>query len=208
MVRAPKTLNLDDYADQFETASSWVPFDLLEAMRLKGYTVNIKNQYNRRGLLAQGKKGKGFRAFTKNKHAYMARNDRGDEFAHEFGHQVDAFFSGNKIDRGAWTNKAFVGKDRDGYRKFFNKLRGSSKGTYTNGDGQFWRDNWLRDYEGRIYPNSPDGLEFWAMNCQRYSLHRAGKTVKGIATWDQVKRRYPDMAKYIEDLFERDFIKG
>jgi hypothetical protein len=29
-----------------------------------------------------------------------------------------------------------------------------------------------------------------------------------VHTWDQVKRRYPDMAKYIEDMFGKDFTRG
>jgi hypothetical protein len=207
MVRLPKALKIEDFAERIEDASRWVPYDVLVAMRQRNYTVNIKNRWARGGTKAP--KGKGFRAHANNKHSYLAKDDTGDVFAHEFAHQIDAFFSGNNIDRGAWTNKAFIGKMREGYKKFFHKYRTNQKGIYSNGDGEFWKDNWLNNYEGRIYKwagKESDGLEFWAMNCQRYAMHKAGKNIPGLAPWGMTKRRYPELAKFIENLFEGDFM--
>lgn len=167
MVRAPKNFDLAEYERQIREASGWVPYDVLEEMRLRGYTVHIRNVRRSK-----------FRAYAQNKHSYVAMDDEGWVFAHEYAHQVDAFFSGGKIDRGSWTNKDFVGggaKAREGYKGIFAARRYDTKGVYKNGDGEFWRDNWINDYEGRIYRRRDgvsDGLEFWSMNCQRYAGYR------------------------------------
>jgi hypothetical protein len=169
MVRAPKSVDVSTgaFGLRFRKASGWVPFDVLEDMRRKGYTVNVNNR-----LALTSKNKGGFRAHAKNKHSYLAKDDTGTVFAHEYGHQIDAFFSGGRIDRGSWTNRDFVpAKAKAGYKRIFERLRGDTRGTYGNGDGEFWRDNWLHDYEGRIY-NHGEGLEFWAMNCQRYADYR------------------------------------
>jgi hypothetical protein len=210
MVRAPKNFDLTKYEGRFREASGWVPYDVLEEMRFKGYTVNIKN----------AKRSK-FRAYADNKHSYIAMDDDGWVFAHEYAHQIDAFFGGGKLDRGSWTNKDFVGasaKAREGYKGIFRKHRAETKGVYRNGDGEYWRDNWIDDYEGRIYKRRDgvsDGLEFWSMNCQRYAGYRhalaegSGEASAAlISRWGAVKRRYPDMADLIERLFGGDFARG
>ena len=41
-----------------------------------------------------------------------------------------------------------------------------------NGDGKYWKDNWINNYEGRIYDSGGPGQEWWSMNCQRYSKYK------------------------------------
>lgn len=171
MVRAPGNIDITTKAFQqrFRMASSWVPFNVLEDMRLKGYRVNIKNR-----LARNPGNPRGFRAYAKARESFVAKNANGTTHAHEFGHLVDTFFSGGNIDRGQWVNRDFVGGALiDGYKPIFNSLRSNVRGEFPNGDGEFWCGPWIKDYEGRIYSRSmrrrSDGLEFWAMNCQRYA---------------------------------------
>jgi hypothetical protein len=196
MVKAPYAIDITtaEWEERIRHASGWVPMDVLEDMRRQGYRMNVRKL---KALTPSNKKG--FRSFAKNKQSWVAMDTKADVMAHEFGHQVDAFFSGGSVSRGRWTNRDFVhAKEAGGYKGIFGRLRGNTRGTYDNGDGQFWRDNWLNNYEGRIYKyagGEVDGLEFWAMNCQRYSTYRHALVEGYDAAVERAKAAAAEAAK-------------
>jgi hypothetical protein len=171
----PKDVDLSDYETHIRMASGGVPFDTLERMRLKGYDVQIMKASR-----------KDFRAVAAGKHIMVARDNKPEDWAHEVGHTLDSFFSGDDIDRDVWTNKKYAGaENREGYKGIFHSLRKKKRGTYKNGDGELWLGNWISNYEGRIYRKKnafvagavgiaaeAHGLEFWAMNSQRYATYK------------------------------------
>jgi SPP1 gp7 family putative phage head morphogenesis protein len=79
------------------------------------------------------------------------------------------------------------------------------KGTYTNGDGDYWLDDWIDDYEGRIYlsPDVGDGSEWISMNAQRYQEYVDGLNVKYDKILDDAKR----LAESSHDQDIRDYYK-
>jgi hypothetical protein len=81
--------------------------------------------------------------------------------------------------------------------KLFDVQKRDGRGTYSNGDGQYFVGNWLNQYEGRIYEHSSgQGIEFWAMNMQRYTRYRAG-----FGRYDdQVKKYRKDLAGFQKSL--------
>jgi len=99
-------------------------------------------------------------------------------FAHEYGHGVDKWLSGQSSSWGSdsgrlWTDNMIASrKDAKLYRKLFDKQKTGQIGTYANGDGEYWVGDWIRDYEGRIYGGRTGrtvGEQFWAMGSQRYA---------------------------------------
>jgi hypothetical protein len=132
-------------------------------------------------------------------------DDFGDVVAHELAHAVDAMMSQGGYgltkygDTGlAWLNEGNIPgwKSRDKLRGFFVKQTNGAKGVYANGDGAYYKGNWMTNYEGRDYGRgshridafwkgeAEKGLEtignqFWAMNVQRYNkaYTKAAKSV-------------------------------
>jgi hypothetical protein len=121
-----------------------------------------------------------------------------------------------------WGNTPFGSTEEGKFlREYFKKQhKGFGKGVYDNGDGLYWKDNWLDDYEGRIYDHSRPGAagqEFWTMNVQRYARFRGTKSTTAasvqewaqrVATrqWERVHERYPELARFIERKFSKDFV--
>ncbi len=115
--------------------------------------------------------------------------------AHEFAHAIDAMM-GNGA-RGSWGETGFVWKNEGRYvgakerkkvRSLFKQETNGQIGKYTNGDGNYYKGNWIKDYEGRIYEGPKQqigsftlkaadveelldtiGEQFFAMNSQRYN---------------------------------------
>ena len=105
----------------------------------------------------------------------LAKNDTGKTLGHELGHAIDGLFEGEGHDGANWGRfkSRFVSKEDGGnFRGWFKKQHSGKIGTYKNGDGDFFRDNWISDYEGRIYRGRGTGQEWWAMNCERYSDYK------------------------------------
>ena len=103
--------------------------------------------------------------------------------SHEFGHGLDHLYATRRghsflgHSGGQWVDNAYVtAKEGDDYIAWFTKQRApynNVKKAYTNGDGWYWEDNWLHNYEGRIYEyrGAGTGAEWIAMNSQRYSAY-------------------------------------
>jgi len=166
------------------------PLDVLDTLREKGVKINWHNSYNR-AWWGQN---------TSNKVEVFA-NDGYVTVAHEVGHAVDDVIFGAKHDlyqvggSGTgfrWTNNPWV-KAEDGKRLagVYKSIHTKEIGTYTNGDGNYWKDNWIRDYEGRIYPwkGGTDGPEWWTMNCQRYAEY-----LNKASTYDKILAGYRERA--------------
>jgi hypothetical protein len=194
-----------DYWSDLKTrrALKWMPTDLLIELRAKGLKIRIHDLTEddlRAFFRAQGKLNVG--------EVHMARTDRPDELAHELAHAVDALFSKGKGTGMKWGKSAFSTVDEGDFLRDFYKLqhKGYKQGTYSNGDGKYWKDNWLSDYEGRIYKGRQPGAvgqEFWAMNVQRYAIYRDGGNP---SHWRAVQKRYPQVAAFIEKKFGQEFI--
>lgn len=140
---------------------------------------------------------------------------RGDNYtvvAHEVAHAIDALMSTGFKGFGhtgfVWKNDCpYIAKmARDKLRKAYAKHHKLKRGTYHNGDGQYWENNWIDDYEGRIYIRDmhnvgttseaiinkmPVAQEWWSMNVERYSgVMRAGR------------RKYDEQVRYIKERLE------
>jgi len=122
---------------------------------------------------------------------YLADADYYDVVAHELSHAIDSLmgsnFNGNWARTGlAWkNNNVFVKPEmRDNLRAWFKRQDNKGLGTYTNGDGKYFKGQWIHNYEGRLYEGRWNYIhatgeevkqmrgiaqEWWAMNIQRYS---------------------------------------
>ena len=228
----------------------FLPIDLLGEMKDLGWSINVRKKYIRAH----------HRAATKSCHLYIGSDS--STYTHEFAHAMDDFFG--KLDKeytgfrkrmgGAWEDSEWVRKsDGDNFRAWFNKQHTGEKGKYGNKDGYYWRDNWITDYEGRIYDGGNDGIEWWSMNMERYGRYRKklDETREGIARrmkvlsspdnydlkkvqdayddlkywdkigwgkkgstaftyyeWDTVKKHYPELSEFIEELFNTEFLSS
>lgn len=166
-----------------EGIANWVPADLLMEMEANGYTMKVWADDS------------AFRAFFNSnaKLCEFGRNSAYDVYGHEFAHAIDDFFSRKEV-RGftkrhgiglhgrtglQWHGNRYVnGVDGDDLRASFKSLTSGTKGQYTNGDGFYWKDNWIDNYEGRIYERAggDKGVEWWSMNGQRYAQYRRAIT--------------------------------
>jgi len=120
---------------------------------------------------------------------------------HEFSHAVDSFNCstgfGFSSDYGYWKNGKYVTeKEGASYRSWFNKQHSGEKGVYKNGDGNFWKDNWVSNYEGRIYTDFSIGEEWWAVNNERYMMYRRELLDYEI----ELSRRITRVKAYTDDL--------
>lgn len=159
--------------------ANWVPADLIADMEASGYRIVMHNRTDR--------------AFFRSSDNLCAlfKNNAYDVYGHEFSHAIDDFMS-RIIPRGfsqaaykpvrggvgtgfKWQNNRYVTNAEGAeLRGSFKSLHSTTKGKYTNGDGYFWEDNWIDNYEGRIYERvgGDTGIEWWAMNGQRYCKYR------------------------------------
>jgi len=128
-------------------------------------------------------------------------------------------------------------------------LKSGRVGYFDNGDGSYWKNNWLDSYEGRIYEHQLNrgsvGVEWWSMNCERYATYRqrlieyeqkvdkakreweaakkrsakkahidrmkekyeklkaegADSYAARSSKWDKVRKRYPELARFMEESF-------
>jgi len=156
-------------------------------------------------------------------------NSNSSVVSHELAHAIDSLAANGF--RGGFGETGFVWRDGGKYlgskerkkvRSFFAKQHNGSVGVYGNGDGKYFKNGWINDYEGRIYNRSdqnvadighnvkklePMGQEFWSMNVQRYAnARKKTSNLLGLDTsnyeWNRVRKKYPEMAEFIEWFFE------
>jgi len=155
-------------------------------------SYRLLSELDRSGLKVQWSSGKGRAGWIREKNSvFLFKNDYSEVIAHEVGHAVDSLMANGF--RGGFEQSGFIWKNdcpyipkgsRDKLRDSFDRHHiGNQKGVYSNGDGEYWKNNWIKDYEGRIYNRlSQDvsgfgkdaeflhsiGDEWWSMNVQRY----------------------------------------
>lgn len=134
-------------------AARWIPYDVLADMQSQGYRLRVS--------------GKNIRPYNSEMTSHVNIDSPYDTISHEFSHAYDYYRGG----------KTFTGRpwEKGAYQDIYHKLRAEAKGTYPNGDGEFWLGPWKDPYEGRIYSlpmGQSDGVEFWGVNCQRYAKYR------------------------------------
>lgn len=189
-------------------ATDHIPTDIMtEMIDWQGYTFTISGKQNLRAS---------FRSRDKTSFVTMkGRNGNVDAFAHEWGHAVDDFFSRRGGYVGDYLNGmtglhwedgiekvAYVTKrDAQDMRIAFKSHTSGEIGTYASGDGKFYKDNWMEDYEGRIYDKGGIGQEWWAMNMSRLNgFHRA--KIKHANVWKKlpdIERAGISMEEYVTD---------
>jgi hypothetical protein len=122
--------------------------------------------------------------------------DTAEIVAHEMGHMVDGFFSRSGLGfegraMGQWKDSAYVSrKEGSAYRSWYKNQHSGKRGTFKNGDGEFWKNNWIENYEGRIYRGGV-GEQWFAMNNQYYWKYKT--------RYD----RYPDELKELKKLLPK-----
>jgi hypothetical protein len=172
-------------------ASNWLPVDVLYNLETKG-TFTIRN-ISKRKLRAH---------YDEAWECILAKDDTGITFAHELSHLVDGSFYEQGFSPGKtgfrWTDGKFVTKeDGDKLSRLFKNHHSGRKGKYTNGDGFFWEDNWINNYEGRIYGGGGTGQEWWAVNCERYADYRYRLSVSYDIT---VEKQIADITRFKKEL--------
>lgn len=175
----------------FEKATEWIPYDLLNDMKYERYVFDISDSKTLRASF-----------MSDIKMCRVAANDGYDIWAHELSHAVDDFLADNKGTGFIWRDTTRYGDadEAETLRRWFDKQHSGTTGTYKNGDGDFWRDNWINNYEGRIYTGravKARGQEWWAMNCQRYSKYRYQL---GQGLDKRLASLADDVARYAEEI--------
>ena len=169
-----ETKDYDKHFKKLKQGAEYIPYDILKALSDNKFKVNIIHKYGYRANY----RSTGFAMD-------MGMNDRSIVFAHELGHAIDGLFNKNTLTGLKWKNNPWVTKKQgaDLQKVYMNRTKGIKD--YNNGDGKFFDDNWLDDYEGRIYSGDGDrvGNEWWSMNVQRYNdyLRRIAVYKKKVA---------------------------
>jgi len=177
-------------AKKLDKAVRYIPLDVLDQLEKKGYTIRIST-LGKRSLRASYR--------DRDRLIKVAKDDTYDVISHELGHAIDGLFNGNGHTGLKWYNELFVtSSEEHGYESWFNKIRSRKIGIYKNGDGKYWKDNWLSDYEGRIYSTGGHGQEWWAMNIQRYS-----KYVNQFDSFDTNLAKYTKEAGAGQSAYEK-----
>ena len=154
---------------KFRKGTDWIPFDMLDTLERRGARVDVTKSSIRAEYSPSHLKVK------------LDTRDSPSIIAHEFSHAIDDLVLGRNLQgtsqyKGTgflWENTPFSSdEDRIKLKREFRSLHSGQTGKYANGDGEYWKDNWLDNYEGRIYKRWGDGTEWWAMNCQRFSDHQ------------------------------------
>jgi len=192
----------------------WMPVDLLDDMQRNGFGADWN-------MFTSG------RAKWSSPQAKLFKNSDATVVAHEFGHALDDLLTntpGAHAQGGHWIDSYYASKaDGKRYRDWFTRQHSKKLGTYTNGDGYYWKDNWIDDYEGRVYSmadslaaaiekgkaksyvytdRSNSGVEWISMNVQRYmgAKHPHKYSFKA-AEWKKAKETYPELTGLLERLF-------
>lgn len=153
-----------------------IPLDVIYSMSIHGYRVVLHNSPIRESFVGIHK--------AINLYWSLEGNSAGVTIAHEFSHAMDNMFgwfgklrstSGNVGFR--WNKNPFSTKEQaqslvDEFRSLISRKENGAPmiGTYRNGDGNYFKDNWIDNYEGRIYRwmDAGDGVEWWSVNYARY----------------------------------------
>ena len=163
--------------ENLDKGFEWVPYNILDEMADDHFQVNVVEKAD----LHQG-----LREFYKKRKINISPDSQFEKIAHEWGHAVDDYMSYEIKDFGSinasknlhnpglnWRNNDYTtAKEGNALQTYYYSFATGEKREYTNGDGFFWEDNWLDDYEGRIYGEYGVGEEWWAMNIERYGDYR------------------------------------
>ena len=192
------TKDYDKHFAKLKDGTEYLPYDVLKALSDNQFKVSIQHKYGYRASYSTGE----FKA-------KIGMNDKAIVYAHEIGHAVDGLFNKSKSTGFQWVDNPWVTKKQgDSLHDVF---MGRAKGVknYNNGDGNYFDDNWISDYEGRIYATeSGVGSEWWSMNVQRYNdyLMRL-KTIEKKLDDDYIKyekgwKTEPDKA-YVKEALKK-----
>jgi len=205
-----------EWIDKITRGTAYIPYRLLADLERNGLHVMLNHPHgdNRANFTPGNSKGT-INLFPRNYE---------DTVGHEFAHAIDHFWS-SKGKRFNWTDGYWqegplqqwvTKKDAKKYREWFEAQKTGGKGTYTNGDGEYWLGHWMNNYEGRIYNQDKScGTEWWSMNVQRYSewkrTHLDSGDYEGNVgsaarkrierEWERAKSHYPELTALIEKLF-------
>jgi len=180
-----------------DDAFDYMPYDLVEDLMENSKIYLHDKRYFRayhQGMYTGGD------LYSSNIHLGLYNLDS-TTMAHEFAHAIDQYWSGKRNRVGGWwsDSKYIKKKDGDKYRKLFKNQHSGKKRIYTNGDGEYWEDNWIHNYEGRVYTRSygDTGIEWWSMNMQRYAEYRTiqNDLKSNIVKTQRVWRRDIDFLK-------------
>ncbi len=196
LVTGPLRKNKDLFK-AVEEGAAYIPFDLLYELQRSGARIKFV-------------KGTGRSSFSNVTRDATVFEDQSNKkplkftIAHEMAHAVDNLFSKGETTGFRWKENSarFPGHSLEAEAKSlkeeFSALHNGDKGqkgTYSNGDGQFWLDNWINNYEGRIYPGKGQGVEWWAKNIEYHFASR------GKGDSEKAKKRYPKLTAFIEKNF-------
>ncbi len=176
-----------------QKGTEYLPYDVLDTLERRGVNIVVHN--------------KPLRAYWSDpfREVHIHKGTDAETVGHEFAHAVDSAVFG-RPDVGStfgnvgfkWVDNRFVSKkEAENMKEMFHALHTPMKGKYTNGDGDYWVDNWISNYEGRIYKDSADGVEWWSMNCQRYSNYvNMQKNYTSILR--EAEKRFAEATTYFE----------
>jgi hypothetical protein len=123
--------------------------------------------------------------------------------AHEFGHAIDSFLGsgarGFGDTFGKWATSPYATKEEaKAYRSWFmkNRLESGAKGTFYNGDGQFWKGKWIENYEARIYRGTGVFHQFFSKAMERYN--------KAVTTF--MSDQFDNQVSSIKSLIDRKML--
>lgn len=160
--------------DKVRKGTSWIPYDVLRSLQDKRYRIQFVDAGPTHRAYFKGSASPEMANLRRS--AIVDFMDSSTTIAHEISHAIDHMWSNRKWTGGMWKDTLFTTvEDGKNYRGWYKKQHSSQKGIYKNGDGEFWKDNWITDYEGRIYsgrPKSSVGTEWWSMNCQRFKEYK------------------------------------
>jgi hypothetical protein len=133
------------------------------------------------------------------------------QFAHEMGHAIDSFMGngGRSFGRrfGKWTPNQYSNEEEAAiYRKLYDKQKypGMPKGTYYNGDGDYYKGKWIAQYEGRIYDDGGVAHQWFSMGIERFNkaftVFRSDKFDKEVISLSHKVRNHSHALK--------DYTKG
>ena len=183
----------------------YVPFDLLADMQRNGAR-----------LLWNNRAGRG-QASAKTNIANLYRKDSSgvlsDEslVSHEWAHLIDGFWS-KKLERYGfqWSDNKYVKETTGkGITGWFNGHKTGGTGILEAGDGRYWKNAWLIDYEARIYVyrQMADGTEWLPVNIGRLNRHILD--MKKGSAFDEyllAKVRYPKLTTWMEETFGQRYM--
>jgi len=220
IVKKPRSLSPRQFSSSMKKVIQgfdYVPYDVLYGLERQGLRItferNVRPYY-----------------FGPDNKIVLDFKGRFDTIAHEIGHAIDDMVMNRRFDGVEVPFKdsgllgrgnIYVSKDKiEELRAEFRSLSSGKTARYKNGDGTYWKNNWLDNYEGRIYTSgSPRALgdEWWASNCQRYSVYRQrllefDKKLKSAkAEWEAAERGTRTTAEYkrrMKEKYEKLKAKG